>query len=117
MKTITTLILSCLLLGACATSGGDRPTWVKSPNLDHPEFYYIIGVCHEKLSMDRARRCAVADAKQQLSSTFGARGGIVRDEHHEDKMGTYNRGGKMILGVVHSAWVLLAFPRNRVKRR
>ena len=32
-------------------------------------------------------------------------------------MGTYNERGKMILGVVHSAWVLLAFPRNRVPKR
>lgn len=112
-------VLLLLLVPACRMSPSEtpegRPSWVRNPNMNHPEFYYVVGRCPGKRSQDEARRCAVHDAREQLSTTFGVRGGIIRDEYYEDGWGSFSQGNRTILGMSHSAWVLMAFPKKRVR--
>jgi hypothetical protein len=106
------------LVGACrgSTSESARPAWMsRGANLEHPDFVLVIGTCRAQTSQEAARRCALEDAHRQLASVFHARGGLVRDEHHESRMGTVTRGNTNVLTVVHDAWILVGYPRAKLQ--
>jgi len=110
------LLLLLLASVGCRGSAGEssRPSWVKhGSNLEHPDYVLVVGTCRGQPDQDTARRCALADADQQLRNVFNARGGLVRDEHHESHMGSISRGNQTIFTVVHDAWILVAFPRAK----
>jgi hypothetical protein len=88
----------------------------RGSNLEHPDYVLVVGTCKGQPDEARARQCAMGDANSQLRSVFGARGGLVREEHHESHMGSINRGRTTVLTVVHDHWVLLAYPRNQLRR-
>jgi len=113
-------LLSIVLLAGCRGSPSEsaRPSWIKrGSNLEHPDYVYVVGTCRGQPDADRARRCAVEDANQQLRTVFNVRGGLVRDEHHESRMGSISRGNQTVFTVVHDAWVLVAYPRSKLGTR
>jgi hypothetical protein len=111
------LVLLLGVVSGCrgAHSANNRPTWINKANLEHPDLILVIGTCKGKPDADAARRCALADARDQLRSVYRVRGGLVRDEHAESHMGTISRGRQTILTVVHDAWILMAFPRGELR--
>jgi hypothetical protein len=111
------LVALMLGLSACATSsGGVRPAWVdKGPNLDHPDFIYVVGRCSGKPSADEARRCALTDANEQLRNVIGAQGGLVQDEFTTSRLGMVDQGGgRHVLASINDYWILVGYPRKRM---
>jgi hypothetical protein len=111
------LCLPSLLAAGCgAHASGNKPAWVdRGANMEHPDFIYVIGRCRAKPSADEARRCAIADAHEQLRSVVGVSGGLVQDEYSESRMGFVDRGnGTQVLSQLNDYWVLVALPRKRM---
>ncbi len=110
------LLSAFTLAAACgAHSSVPRPAWTSGANIEHPDFVLVLGTCQGRASDDEARQCALADANQQLQNTLNVRGGLVREQHHETRWGSITRGNQTVLTIVHDAWVLVAYPRKRIK--
>jgi hypothetical protein len=120
MRGLLLLLITLITLVTLAACGGahssvPRPAWASGANIEHPDFVLVVGTCQGRASDDDARQCALADANQQLQNTLGVRGGLVREQHQETRWGSINRGNQTVLTIVHDAWVLVAYPRKRIK--
>jgi hypothetical protein len=108
--------LAGLLFLGCLTSQAqnrvNRPGWIKDFNRDHPDLHFVMGSCHGQVSVDRAKQCAMGEARRQLRDVIGAQGGLVRNEHFETRWGAISDRGRTLFTVVHDGWVLMEYPRR-----